>query len=185
MPYSQAPTPCHPALWRAPAVPMQCNTSMLPAPAPVCSKGVRSPAEPASAPRLLAADRRYGHLGPESAWIVANRPSSMPGRVWSSLVFAGRSAFPLNRVPAWLAKNPPWVGQSFGAERLGFSLTSRLATLLDWPSHHARPRAPVFFFHPESAGGSHFRIRQHGAKRKKEARQIRDRRVLIGRGLAR
>ena len=97
MPYSQAPTPCHPALGRAPAVPMQCNTSMLPAPAPVCSKGVRSPAEPASAPRLLAADRRYGHLGPESAWIVANRPSSMPGRVWSSLVFAGRSAFPLNR----------------------------------------------------------------------------------------
>ena len=98
LPYSQAPTPCHPALWRAPAVPMQCNTSMLPAPAPVCSKGVRSPAEPASAPRLLAADRRYGHLGPESAWIVANRPSSMPGRVWSSLVFAGRSAFPLNRL---------------------------------------------------------------------------------------
>ena len=98
LPYSQAPTPCHPALWRAPAVPMQCNISMLPAPAPVCSKGVRSPAEPASAPRLLAADRRYGHLGPESAWIVANRPSSMPGRVWSSLVFAGRSAFPLNRL---------------------------------------------------------------------------------------
>ena len=94
MPYSQAPTPCHPALWRAPAVPMQCNTSMLPAPAPVCSKGVRSPAEPASAPRLLAADRRYGHLGPESAWIVANRPSSMPGRVWSSLVFAGLVGIP-------------------------------------------------------------------------------------------
>ena len=89
------------------------------------------------------------------------------------------------RVPAWFPKNPPWVGQSFPTERLGFSLTSRLATPLDWPSHHTRPGAPVFFFHPESAGGSRFRIRQHGAKRKKEHRQIRDRRVLIGRGLAR
>ena len=85
---------------------------------------------------------------------------------------------------AWFPKNPAVVGQSFGAERLGFSLTSRLATPLDWPSHHTRPGPPVFFFHPESAGGSRFRIRQHGAKRKKEARQIRDRRVLIGRGLA-
>ena len=88
-------------------------------------------------------------------------------------------------VPAWFPKNPAVVGQSFPTERLGFSLTSRLATPLDWPSHHTRPGPPVFFFHPESAGGSRFRIRQHGAKRKTEDRQIRVRRVLIGRGLAR
>ena len=63
---------------------------------------------------------------------------------------------PFNKIlPAWLAKNPAVVGQSFGTERLGFSLTSRLATPLDWPSHHTRPEPPVFFFHPESAEEDH------------------------------
>ena len=88
-------------------------------------------------------------------------------------------------LPAWLAKNPAGVGQSFAAERLRFGLTSRLATPLDWPSHHTRPGPLSLFSPPESTGRSRYRIRHGGAKRTKEARQIRVRRGLIGRGLAR
>ena len=45
--------------------------------------------------------------------------------------------------------NAPWVGQSFLAERLGMTLTGRLRTPLDRPSHHARRRSPAFFFFPQ------------------------------------
>ena len=123
-----------------------------------------------------------------SPLLLDRSPALEPGTLHVSARDPAAHIYPARgilAILAWFPKNPPWVGQSFGTERLGFSLTSRLATPLDWPSHHTRPGAPVFFFHPESAGGSRFRIRQHGAKRKKEDRQIRDRRVLIGRGLAR
>ena len=41
----------------------------------------------------LAADRRHCHPGPPWARPRPSRPLSTPGRVWSSLVFAGRSCF--------------------------------------------------------------------------------------------
>ena len=49
-------------------------------------------------------------------------------------------------LPAWLAEKPPWVGQSLGTERLGMTLTSRLRTPPDRPSHHTWRSAPAFFF---------------------------------------
>ena len=51
-------------------------------------------------------------------------------------------------------RKPPWVGQSFLAERLGMTLTSRLRTPPDRPSHHTRPGALSFFFLPGSPGAS-------------------------------
>ena len=75
--------------------------------------------------------RSHCEPGGSNEWLSANEATS--GTVHSNL-------------PAWFLKNPPWVGQSFPTERLGFSLTSRLATLLDWPSHHARPGPLSFFF---------------------------------------
>jgi hypothetical protein len=55
-------------------------------------------------------------------------------------------------LPAWFSKNPePAVGRSFPAERLGISLTRRLPTPPDRPSHHDRPGPLSFFKHPSSA----------------------------------
>ena len=47
---------------------------------------------------------------------------------------------------------PAWFLQSFPAERLGISLTRRLPTPPDRPSHHARP-GPLSFFNPFPATG--------------------------------
>ena len=44
----------------------------------------------------------------------------------------------------------PRVGQSFPTERLGISLTRRLPTPPDRPSHHSWPVALSFFKHPSS-----------------------------------
>ena len=49
----------------------------------------------------------------------------------------------------WLG-TAPRVGQSFPAERLGISLTRRLPTPPDRPSHHYWPGPPSFFKHPSS-----------------------------------
>ena len=88
LPYSRAPTPCHPTPWRARAVPVAVQH--LNVAGHQVGQGVRSPAESASARRLLAADRRYGHLGLRSAWIVAiTRPPCLvgPGLRRSGLVW--------------------------------------------------------------------------------------------------
>jgi hypothetical protein len=47
-------------------------------------------------------------------------------------------------------RTQPAVGQSFPPERLGISLTRRLPTPPDRPSHHARPGPLSFFKHPSS-----------------------------------
>ena len=47
-------------------------------------------------------------------------------------------------------RTQPAVGQSFPTERLGISLTRRLPTPPDRPSHHYWPGAPSFFKHPSS-----------------------------------
>ena len=44
--------------------------------------------------------------------------------------------------------NAAGVGQSFPAERLGMTLTSRLRTPPDRPSHHTRRGPLSFFFSP-------------------------------------
>ena len=49
----------------------------------------------------------------------------------------------------WLG-TAPRVGQSFPTERLGISLTRRLPTPPDRPSHHYWPGALSFFKHPSS-----------------------------------
>ena len=49
----------------------------------------------------------------------------------------------------WLG-TAPRVGQSFPTERLGISLTRRLPTPPDRPSHQARPGPRSFFKHPSS-----------------------------------
>jgi len=49
----------------------------------------------------------------------------------------------------WLG-TAPRVGQSFPTERLGISLTRRLPTPPDRPSHHYWPDAPSFFKPPTS-----------------------------------
>ena len=72
-------------------------------------------------------------------------------------------------LPAWLAKNPAVVGQSFGAEQLGFSLTSRLATPLDLPSHHTRPGALSSFWLRVAVSGNVILLQTQGEKKKTEA----------------
>ena len=57
------------------------------------SVGVRRPAVSASAPRFLAAGRRYRQPEPPGPRLRPCRPSTMPGRAWSSLVFAGLVGF--------------------------------------------------------------------------------------------
>ncbi len=57
------------------------------------SDGCCSPTASTRAMQPLAADRRHCHPGPPWARPRPSRPLSTPGRVWSSLVFAGRSCF--------------------------------------------------------------------------------------------
>jgi len=57
------------------------------------SVGVRRPTVSASAPRFLAAGRRYRQPEPPGPRLRPCRPSTMPGRAWSSLVFAGLVGF--------------------------------------------------------------------------------------------
>ena len=72
-----------------------------------------------------------------SSWRASSRRPAAPSLYYLPL-----------RVPyrlGWLT-NAPWVGQSFGTERLGMTLTSRLRPPPDRPSHNAR--ASVSFFPP-------------------------------------
>ena len=57
------------------------------------SGGVRRPTVSASAPRFWAAGRRYRQPEPPGPRLRPCRPSTMPGRAWSSLVFAGLVGF--------------------------------------------------------------------------------------------
>ena len=76
----------------------------------------------------------------------AHRPRQTPGRALgnaASMACGDTGLVALGTTPA--------VGQSFPAERLGISLTRRLPTPPDRPSHHARPGPLSFFKHPSSA----------------------------------
>eukprot|EP00964_Phaeocystis_antarctica_P097349 scaffold63483_cov69-Phaeocystis_antarctica.AAC.4 len=83
--------PCHSGPWRARAVPLELQ-DLKPRRAPG-SVGVRRPTVSASAPRFLAAGRRYRQPEPPGPRLRPCRPSTMPGRAWSSLVFAGLVGF--------------------------------------------------------------------------------------------
>ena len=85
-------------------------------------------------------------------------------------------------------RTQPAVGQSFPTERLGISLTRRLPTPLDRPSHHARPVLPLLSSTPPLQSKSKIsrsRIRHtKRCRRSGEHRDIRDRRGLVSLQLA-
>ena len=86
LPYSRAPTPCHPTPWRARAVhacKWQCNTSMLPG-TKSAKASVHQQSRPARRdfwPRIVAmATWDYGRPGSSLSPVL---------HAWSGLVFAG------------------------------------------------------------------------------------------------
>ena len=121
-----------------------------------------------------------------AAWGVGARgvecATHLPAN-WSSKWLVAAALLPPPQAVLWGARtglvgwpiNTPWVGQSFVTERLGMTLTSRLRTPPDRPSHHARPRALSFFFHPGSPGASFAsRFPDTARQSQKEGRALRD-----------
>ena len=76
------------------------------------------------------------------------------------------------------------MGQSFGTERLGMTLTSRLRTPQTGPLIMPGEVLPLSFSSQSNFKVSHFLLRHQGSRRKKEHLENRDRRVAFGRLLA-
>ena len=95
----------------------------------------------------MAGPRAHGRAG--GGGTGALPPRGAP-RCWCSPSFCVRTCRAQWHYRLGWPRTQPAVGQSFPAERLGISLTRRLPTPPDRPSHHARPGPPSFFKHPSS-----------------------------------
>ena len=89
--------------------------------------------------------RRNGWISPCSRRVRVTSPISRRPR--RKKVYHSNCSYRLG----WPV-TPPGVGRSFLAERLGMTLTSRLRTPPDRPSHHAWPGPLSFPPHPGSPG---------------------------------